>query len=66
LAVRLRRRLERITRDLEEKVLTEAEACALLERLAAVVRRHVTDAKTLSAIAADLREAIAMGGEGRR
>ncbi len=42
------------------------EACALVDKLAGAVRRHVTDANALRAIAADMRQAAASIGERRR
>lgn len=62
----LRRRLERVTRDLEGPTMTSREAGELVAGLAAAVRRHVTDPETLRAIAADMRRAAASIGDGRR
>jgi hypothetical protein len=55
----LNRRLQRLARDLDEPTLSWGEVDALLATMVNVVRRHVTDRQTLSAIAADLRRSSA-------
>jgi hypothetical protein len=51
----LHRRLQRLARDLDEPTLSWGEVDALLATVVNVVRRHVTNRETLSAIAEDLR-----------
>ena len=51
----LHRRLQRLARDLDEPTVSWGEVDAVLVTVVNVVRRHVTDRETLSAIAADLR-----------
>ena len=51
----LHRRLQRLARDLDEPTLSWGEVDALLATVVNIVRRHVTDRQTLSAIATDLR-----------
>ena len=54
----LRYRVERLTRELDEPILTRADVLALVDAIVQAVRRHVTDPNTLGAIADELRRQL--------
>jgi hypothetical protein len=50
--------VERLTRELEEPIMTRVDVLALVDTIVQAVRRHVTDTTTLGAIADDLRRQL--------